>query len=194
MTKYPSTKSERIPHGPAFILAAFKLAIITPNRYAGIVMNGFAKRPVRKKLPHEIPGWVPDAGRYFITVNCHERNRNELCFDGRAEALLKSIAVYESLGKWWVHLMVIMPDHVHIIATFTKQYGIKAVISAWKGYQTRTLGIRWQSDYFEHRLRNESEFTEKAQYVRMNPIRKQLVSDWREWPYLFQRGDWAERG
>ncbi len=90
------------------------------------------------------------------------RNQNALCRDGRAEALLRSMAAYETLGKCWIHLMMIMPDHVHMMVTFTKQHGIKPVLTAWKGYQTRTLGICWQSDYFEHRLRNDAEFSEKA--------------------------------
>jgi len=156
-------------------------------------MNRSTNYSTRKKLPHEIPGWVRDGERYFITVNAQDRQHNELCSGGRAEALLKSIAAYEALGKWWIHVMVIMPDHVHMIATFTKQHGIKPVISAWKGYQARTLGIRWQSDYFEHRLRNTAEFSEKAHYIRLNPVRKQLVLEWTEWPYLFQRGDWVAR-
>jgi putative transposase len=150
-------------------------------------MHDSVTRPVRKKLSHEMPSWVSDGGRYFITVNCYERHLNQLCCDGRAEGLLKSIAVYESIGKWWIHLMVIMPDHVHFIATFTRQHGIQSVITTWKGYYARLLDIRWQTGYFEHRLRNDAEFTEKAQYVRLNPVRKQLVSDWRDWPYLFQR-------
>ena len=97
--------------------------------------------PVRKKLPHEIPPWVPDGSRYFITINCRERGIDSLCMEGRAEALLASIPVYEAAAKWWMHLMVIMPDHLHMIVTFGRQHGVKSVISAWKGYQARTLKI-----------------------------------------------------
>jgi len=35
--------------------------------------------PERKRLPHQTPAWVPDVARYFITVNCRERGRNQLC-------------------------------------------------------------------------------------------------------------------
>lgn len=148
-----------------------------------------ADLPVRKKLPHEIPAWVPDGSLYFITINCRERGTDSLCIEGRAEALLASIPVYESAAKWWMQVMVIMPDHLHMIATFSREHGVKSVISGWKGYQARALGIDWQSGFFEHRLRNDAEFSEKADYVRMNPVRKGLVKGWRDWAHLFWRGE-----
>jgi REP element-mobilizing transposase RayT len=149
-----------------------------------------APLPVRKKLPHDIPAWVPDGSRYFITINCRERGVDSLCTGINASQLLQSIAVYEAAAKWWMHIMVIMPDHLHMIATFGRQHGVRAVISAWKSYQARKLGIVWQSGFFEHRLRNDAEFVEKAHYVRMNPVRRGLVGTWKDWPYLFQRGEW----
>jgi putative transposase len=147
--------------------------------------------PVRKKLPHEVPAWVPEGSRYFITINCRVRGVDSLCVDGRAEALLASISVYEAAAKWWMHIMVIMPDHLHMIATFGRQHAVQPVISAWKSYQARALGIEWQSGFFEHRLRSDAEFVEKAHYVRVNPVRKGLANKWEDWAYLFQRGEWG---
>ena len=148
--------------------------------------------PVRKQLPHRVPDWVPDHSRYFITINCRQRGRNVLCRGTRAQSLLGSIAVYEDLEKWWMHLFVVMPDHVHLIASFNKAHAIQVVLRAWKSFQARTLGIEWQADYFEHRLRDDVEFAEKAAYVRLNPVRQGLVTDWRDWPHLFQRGAWTD--
>ena len=148
--------------------------------------------PVRKKLSHEIPSWVPDNSRYFITINAHARNTDELLLNQRSAALVESIKIYEERKKWWIHLFVVMPDHVHMIATFNRSFGIQPVITSWKGYLARTQGITWQTGFFEHRLRNDSEFTEKASYVRMNPVRKGLVQDWQAWPHLVQRGLWDE--
>ena len=44
--------------------------------------------PQRHQLPHAIPAWVPDGARYFITINCRERGRNQLCRQPVAPALL----------------------------------------------------------------------------------------------------------
>jgi REP element-mobilizing transposase RayT len=145
--------------------------------------------PSRKKLPHQVPSWVPNGSRYFITINCAARGPNALAHQRVAASLLESITVYEQLQKWYIHAMVIMPDHIHMIVTFSTQ-DIRLVIAPWKGFQAKTHDIDWQSDFFEHRLRNDAEFTEKVNYVLMNPVRKGLVNDWQNWPYTFVRGKW----
>ena len=145
------------------------------------------KYPKRKKLPHDIPSWVGEGARYFVTVNCRDRGNNRLCRDGVAEALIDSAEEYELLGRWHVWLMVVMPDHIHIIAAFSPDRGIRRIVSAWKGYQAKQLGIEWQTDFFEHRLRTDEEFTEKAYYIRMNPVRKKLAAEPEAWPYVWQR-------
>lgn len=151
-------------------------------------MNEQNQLPQRKKLPHEIPSWVEQGERHFITINCGKKDGDQLLRDGIATRLLESARFYEETGKWFLWLMLIMPDHIHLIATFDLTTGIKASVSAWKRYQTKILGIAWQADFFEHRLRNQSEFDEKAYYIRMNPVRKNMVRTAEEWPYVV---DWT---
>jgi oxygen-independent coproporphyrinogen-3 oxidase len=141
--------------------------------------------PKRKKLPHEIPSWVQQGARHFITINCKTRDSEKLI--DHAGQLLKSAEYYEQIGRWYLWLMVIMPDHIHFIATFKLSDGLQKIISSWKRYQTISMGIEWQSDFFEHRLRNETEFDEKCQYIRMNPVRKGLSATPEEWPHVLDR-------
>ena len=143
--------------------------------------------PKRKKLPHSIPSWVKQGARHFITINCRERGTNQLARPNIAQALFDSAVAYEKLGHWYLWLMAVMPDHIHFIATFNLQKGIRPTIKAWKSYQARQLGISFQSDFFEHRLRNAEEFVEKSCYIRMNPVRKGLVQTPEEWPFLIDR-------
>jgi len=141
----------------------------------------------RCKLPHEIPSWVKQGVRHFITINCREHGEDMLTAPPVAEMLIKGAIKYEELGYWFVCLLVIMPDHIHAILIFNLDCGIRKTVSSWKGYQAKTCGIRWQSDFFEHRLRNDDEYTEKAHYVRMNPVRKGLVATLEQWPYVIDR-------
>ncbi len=143
--------------------------------------------PQHRSLPHEIPSWVQQGSRHFITINCEQRGSDQLLREDIAARLLKSSRFYEESNKWYLWLMLIMPDHIHFIATFDLTKGIKPTVSAWKGYQKRNLHIEWQSDFFEHRLRDDNEFIEKAYYVRMNPVRKNLVKTPEEWPYILDR-------
>ncbi|MGE4489611.1 MAG: transposase [Kiritimatiellales bacterium] len=145
----------------------------------------------RKKLPHEVPAWVNQGERYFITVNCKYRGQDGL--PRKADYLLGSARYYEQIGKWYLWLMVIMPDHIHFIATFDLSQGLRNTVSSWKRYQAKAIQIEWQSDFFEHRLRNQSEFDEKCHYIRMNPVRKGLVKNPTDWPHLMDRA-WLDNG
>ena len=146
-----------------------------------------AQLPQRKKLPHNIPAWVSAGARYFITINCRERGRNQLCKEGVASALLTSVDSYEQLGHWYPWLFIVMPDHVHLIASINRARGLRRVIAAWKSYQAKQLEIIWQAGFFEHRLRTVDEFVAKAIYIRRNPVRKGLATDEASWPYLWER-------
>jgi REP element-mobilizing transposase RayT len=141
--------------------------------------------PQRKRLPHEIPPWVGQGARHFITINALRRTNAPFGSVEIASALLRNLLAYEDLDRWHLWLAVVMPDHLHFIVTFTLEQGVAASVSAWKGYQAKTLKLEFQSGFFEHRLRDEAEFAEKAMYIRENPVRKGLVADATAWPYLY---------
>ena len=43
----------------------------------------------------------------------------------------------------------------------------------------------WQRDFFEHRLRSDESWREKADYILANPVRKGLITEVSQWPYVF---------
>ena len=59
-------------------------------------------------------------------------------------------------------------------------------ISDWKRYTCTHGGIDWQRDFFDHRLRKDEGYTEKAHYIRMNPVRAGLVARPEDWPYVWE--------
>ncbi len=143
--------------------------------------------PQRRKLAHDIPPWVRQGARHFITINSKDRNSSPLLDADIAGRLLESATHYETLGHWYLWLVLVMPDHVHMIVTFDLSRGVRSTVSTWKRYQTRTLKVAWQSDFFEHRLRSDEEFRLKAHYIRMNPVRRNLVPQPEEWPHRIDR-------
>lgn len=78
---------------------------------------------------------------------------------------------------------LLMSDHLHMLASFPEGASVKAVCGAWKRYVAGHFGIRFQTDFFEHRIRNGNELSEKWWYVRNNPVRKGLVGDADEWAF-----------
>ena len=140
-----------------------------------------AELPVRRKLPHGLPPF-PVAGPIiqFVTINAAERGGEP--FLPVAAEMLESARFYHEHGRWFLSLFLIMPDHLHMLASFPNAR-VKETCGAWKGYLRKTLGVRFQSDCFEHRIRNAAEFAEKWNYIRQNPVRKGLVASADEWLY-----------
>ena len=141
--------------------------------------------PVRKRLPHDVPFFInPTAEIYFITINCKVRGSNQLWLSGVGEALLESVRFRQGCDQWFVHLFLLMPDHVHALLTFPQESrGLQSTVSNWKRWTAKNCGVSWQRDFFEHRLRGEKALSEKTAYIRANPLRAGLAQDPAEWPW-----------
>ena len=63
---------------------------------------------------------------------------------------------------------------------------MKKVITNWKEITAKRAGVRWQRDFFDHRLRAEENYEKKAHYIRMNPVRKGLAVHPTEWSFQWE--------
>ncbi len=143
--------------------------------------------PQRKTLPHRIPLWInPQAEIYFITINCQTRFRNQLALPGVSERIFETVRHRQEAFLWWPHVFLIMPDHLHTLISFPPSgKPFKLVARKWKEWTAKELGIVWQRDYFEHRLRHDESRRQKAGYILQNPVRKKLVTRTEDWPFVY---------
>ncbi|MGC2626944.1 MAG: hypothetical protein WA269_08915 [Candidatus Udaeobacter sp.] len=150
------------------------------------------KVPDRKRLPHDVPLWVdPSKEHYFITISCEKRGTNQLANDFIADGLVSTVEHRNAKGMWYAHLAMIMPDHAHLVLSFPMtERKVQTIISKWKEWTAKSLKIDWQRDFFEHRLRKEESFREKADYILANPVRAGLVERAEDWPYKFIAEAW----
>ena len=137
------------------------------------------------KLNHDIPSWVSYDAVFFITINCAVRGENSLALPDVASALFEGMPVYEKQEKWWIHLALLMPDHLHMLVSFGIRFPMDKIISDWKRYCSRQYGIKWQKNFFDHRIRSDEQYAEKYEYIRNNPVRKRLSQTPDEWPYVW---------
>jgi REP element-mobilizing transposase RayT/mono/diheme cytochrome c family protein len=147
---------------------------------------GAPKRPQRRKLPHERPLWLrPEDEIFFITVCCEPRGKNQLCYSNVANPIFDSVKFRNVNRVWYAHLVCLMPDHLHALISFPYERPMKQIMADWKRFLATELQIDWQRDFFDHRLRKEESYTEKADYIRANPVRARLVMRPDEWPYFW---------
>jgi len=134
-----------------------------------------------------MPAWVKDGSLFFITFCTEPRGRNQLCLPEVGSKLLESAAFYHEAHRWWLKILLLMPDHVHAMMAVPATESLSTIIRQWKSYQTKNLGIEWQSGFFDHRLRSDESEEAKTEYIRLNPVRAGLIRRADEWPYYWPR-------
>ena len=130
----------------------------------------------RKHLPHDVPGWVADGALYFITIHAAKSGNDQFTQAETGTILLEAVQHYHDSHRWFARLFLLMPDHVHALLAFPREESMRRVVADWKRYTVRRGGVRWQRDFFDHRLRSDESWELKAGYIRTNPVRKGLIA------------------
>ena len=94
---------------------------------------------------------------------------------------------------WNVLEYVIMPNHVHLFFEVLDG-GLKHTVEEFKRWTGRlgkslvaSVGERfWQDEWFDHWSRSDEQDERITDYIRQNPVKAGLVTDFRDWPY----GSW----
>ena len=113
-----------------------------------------------------------------------------------AEFTMESIEYRKNNGIWAVYEFVIMPNHLHILLGEVSGSLHKSIESfkmrigrfALKFQHSKTHRF-WQREWFDHWIRSPEEFEGIRDYIRQNPVRAGLVSNWWDWRY----GSWSKR-
>ena len=138
--------------------------------------------PIRKTLDHRGPLTVNTTDAvYFITIAAKCRDTTEL--SDRAADILSAARFYHTTGKWFLYILLIMPDHLHLLVHVPPSHTLADVIGHWKSFLATQRGIRFQTNFFDTRIRDQEHFAEKWNYICRNPVAKGLVSTPREWPH-----------
>jgi putative transposase len=83
-----------------------------------------------------------------------------------------------------------MPDHVHLFVVFPPS---GMTLPQWVRALRTVVGKRllemshskphWQEGFFDHVLRSSESYSEKWNYVQINPVRAGLCTEPEQWPY-----------
>jgi REP element-mobilizing transposase RayT len=100
----------------------------------------------------------------------------------------REIVAMERDGAGSLVAWVVMPDHVHLLASVEGER-LAMVMRRLKGRTGRAFlpgqgraGPLWQRGYHEHALRREEDVVTIARYVCANPVRAGLVRSVRDYP------------
>lgn len=122
--------------------------------------------------------------RYFITCSA-VRPESRLIYPVCANAILDLIRNMDT-ADFSLACATIMPDHMHLLFSLFGKLSLSKVVAKFKSLTHNALialGIQWQANFFEHRLRPVELSNDYARYIFLNPYRAGLLNRSEEWPY-----------
>jgi putative transposase len=122
----------------------------------------------------------------FLTV-CTIRRKRILAVREVVQLLAES---WPQATSWTVGKYLVMPDHIHLFCS-PAEIEVRA-LKQWVRYW-KTLASRrwprpeehpiWQEEFWDTQIRSATHYTEKWEYVRLNPVRAGLVRESDAWPH-----------
>jgi putative transposase len=147
-------------------------------------------------MPNYRRAFVP-GGCWFFTVNLLER-RQTLLVD-HIDALRNAVAKTRKSYPFNIDAVVVLPDHLHAVwtlppgdADFSIRWRlIKSHFVKVLPKQERRSAVRkargergiWQRRFWEHLIRDESDYARHIEYCHINPVKHRLVTRVRDWPH-----------
>jgi putative transposase len=156
---------------------------------------------------------VLPGGSFFFTLTLADRRASILV--DHIDALRAAFRRARSERPFAVDAIVVLPDHLHAILTLPEDdanYGgrwrlIKTLFSnsvlsaglAVPRHRNGELAL-WQRRFWEHTIRDETDYARHVDYIHFNPVKHGLVPRVRDWPHssfhrYVRRGvlprDWA---
>lgn len=128
-------------------------------------------------------------------VNCRERLDRYLdeghgaCWLGRpAVAQLVQDQLHQFAGERYALLAwCVMPNHVHVIIRPINGHQLPSILHSWKSYTANRAnellsraGPFWQSEYYDHLIRDDADLAHAVAYILENPAKAGL----RDWPWV----------
>jgi putative transposase len=136
-------------------------------------------------------------GSYFFTLSLAER-RSTLLVE-RIDLLREAIRTVRARHPFEIDAMVVLPDHLHCIWTLPENDSDYATRwSLIKGNFSRAVepgerrrksriarrerGI-WQRRFWEHAIRDETDYNNHVAYIHINPVKHGHVARAVAWPH-----------
>jgi putative transposase len=132
-------------------------------------------------------------GTYFFTVTLRHRRADTLV--SQVDALRHALRETRLRRPFHTDAIVVLPEHLHTIWTLPE--GDADYSGRWR--MCKSLFVRqvrrcgapaadeggrlWQSRFWEHLIRDESDFARHVDYIHYNPVKHGYVTRVLDWPW-----------
>jgi len=125
---------------------------------------------------------------YSLTICTHIKT-TYFDNDSLVEKLTELLCQVAEKHDFRIIVYCFMPDHLHLLIQGSENSKLITFIKEFKqisGYRfKKDHGSQlWQKGYYDHVVRDDEDVIEAARYILNNPVRKGLVTDFWQYPYL----------
>jgi len=92
--------------------------------------------------------------------------------------------------RYELRAWTIMPNHIHTVVWPMPGHTLTGILHSWKSFTSkqankilRRTGVFWQTETFDHWIRNDAEHARLAAYVENNPVKAGLCRMPEEWKW-----------
>ncbi len=145
------------------------------------------KRPKRRRI-RLARALYEVTGQPMLVTICTRNRQAVLTGKQMSEVIEAALKSASKSSPMDVFAWCVMPDHLHAVVAASDGGDVVEWVRRFKGRvaaAARGMGSRalWQRSFHDHVLRADEAVAEALKYVLANPVRANLVEDWRDWPH-----------
>jgi REP element-mobilizing transposase RayT len=110
--------------------------------------------------------------------------------DGRVAETVERALLHFDVERYRLHSWVVMPNHVHVMATPLGRWSLADIVHSWKSFTAKEAnailkrsGPFWAREYFDRAIRDEAHHSNAVSYIEANPVRAGLCRSPEDWRY-----------
>lgn len=122
----------------------------------------------------------------YLDAGCGE------CFlrDERIASVVQNALLFLHTKKYILAAWVIMPNHVHLLATPLADFSLAEIMHSIKSFTAKEAnkllqrsGVFWQHESFDRYIRNAKHYEKVIAYIESNPAKAGLCERRAEWAF-----------
>ncbi len=146
-----------------------------------------AKRPLTWQEEQQLFLWYSERVESYLDAGTGDcwLHRPEI-----ADLVARSLNHFKS-ERYDLPVWVVMPNHVHAIVWPYPDFRLDQILHSWKSFTanesnrllSRVGNLFWQTESYDHWIRNDEERVRLSAYIANNPVKAGLAARPEDWPW-----------
>lgn len=123
----------------------------------------------------------------------HNSKKNKIKLFGELGSIVLNAIKFYDNKDYKLIAATVMPNHFHFLASMNEEArSIEKIMHSIKRYSAKEInfivnktGALWQSESYDHVVRDEKEMQNILKYILLNPVKAGLVESWDEWDLTY---------